>query len=204
MKDIPDNYYDLAIVDPPYGIGNKFCPEGDSGDYKKGTKNIKTNYNKDFKWNKSIPKQYYFDELKRISKRQIIWGANYYNCFNKNGGALVWYKNQGLKTQLSQCEIASLSWKKQVDYFELKKLNGFLRPIEYIHPCEKPIKLYEYQLINYAKPGWKIFDSHFGSLSIGIACHNLGFDLDACEIDKDYFEDGKKRLEWHKKQLRIF
>jgi len=202
MARYPDNHFDLAIVDPPYGIGN-FTPETDSGTYKKGFKQLKTKYDQDYKWNESTPNSDYFIELLRVSQRQIVWGANYFNCFTK-GGALVWYKNTGLTTQLSQCEIASLSWKKQVDYIQMNKLTGFLAPIEYIHPCEKPIKLYEWLLINYAKEGDKILDTHLGSGSIAIACHNLKFDLTACELDEDYFNDAIKRLDNHRAQIRMF
>jgi site-specific DNA-methyltransferase (adenine-specific) len=202
MSRYPDNYFDLAIVDPPYGIGN-FTIESDSGVYKKGTKKITTAYNQNYTWNNSIPHDSYFVELRRVSKNQIIWGANYYNVFNNLGGALVWYKNTGLTSQLSQCEIASLSWKKQVDYINLKKLTGFLAPITYIHPCEKPIKLYEWLLMKYAKEGDKILDTHLGSGSIAIACHNLGYDLTACELDTDYYNAAMKRLKQHQTQLRL-
>ena len=203
MKDKPDNYYDLAIVDPPYGIGN-FTPETDSGSYKKGTKKLTTAYDQNYGWNNSIPDEKYFNEVKRASSRQIIWGANYYNMFSTLGGALVWYKNQGLASQLSQCEIASLSWKKQVDYVHIKKLNGFLAPTKYIHPCEKPIKLYRWLLQNYAKEGDKILDTHGGSMSIAIACHTEGFDLDICELDEDYFNDAINRFKLNTIQQSMF
>jgi len=203
MARYEDNHFDLAIVDPPYGIGN-FTIEGDSGTYKKGTKKLTTVYDQNYTWNNSKPLNSYFVELQRVSKKRIIWGANYYNVFNNLGGALVWYKNTGLTSQLSQCEIASLSWKKQVDYIHLKKLTGFLAPITYIHPCEKPVKLYEWLLMNYAKEGDKILDTHLGSGSIAIACHNLGYDLTACELDTEYYNAAMKRLEQHKNQIRLF
>ena len=203
MKEFPDKYFDLAIVDPPYGIGN-FTPETDSGSYKKGTKKLKTAYDQDYKWNEKIPDKKYFSELYRISKRQIIWGANYYNSFSELGGCLVWYKNTGLKTQLSQCEIASLSWKRQVDYVDIMKLTGFLAPIKYIHPCEKPFKLYKWILRNYAKPDMKIIDTHVGSGNSIIAFLDFGCDWIGFEIDEDYHKAASERIEIHKKRPKPF
>ena len=196
MMECPDNMFDLAIVDPPYGIGN-FFRETDSGSYKKGTKKSNVIYNKKIDWNNKTPDKKYFIGLYRMSKNQIIWGANYYNCFSKKGGALIWYKNPGLVSQLSQCEIASLSWKKQIDYFYLQKKRGFLTKEKYIHPCEKPVDLYKWLLQNYAKPGWTIFDSHVGSGSSRIACYDLGFDFIGCELDKDYWQAQEERFQNH-------
>ena len=119
MAETPDKYYELAIVDPPYGVGT-FSRVSNSGAYKKPYEGNKVSYEyaSDSKWNNDIPSQEYFNELKRVSLRQIIWGANYYNCFDKLGGAVIWYKNPGLISQQSQAEIASLSWKKQVDFIQ--------------------------------------------------------------------------------------
>ena len=206
MGTIPDKFFDLAIVDPPYGIGG-FSRVSNSGSYKKPYKGnrVSYQYGSDNKWNNSIPNKDYFIELKRISNRQIIWGSNYYNSFSDLGGCLVWYKNPGLVSQLSQAELASLSWKKQIDFVYIKKLNGFINTnIEYIHPCEKPIALYKWLLKHYAKEGNKIFDSHLGSGSIAIACHDMGFSLVGTEIDFDYYTAAVKRFENHKKQLSIF
>lgn len=196
MKEYPDKYFDLAIVDPPYGIGN-FSRISNSGSYKKkyNYNDISYEYMSESKWNNKIPDKSYFKELERVSKRRIIWGANYYNCFSKLGGALIWYKNPGLESQQSQCEIASLSWKKQIDYIYLKKLNGFLAPIKYIHPCEKPIALYKWLLSKYAKEGDKILDSHAGSCSSVIAAIDMGYDIVAFEKDVDYYNAAKKRIE---------
>jgi len=198
IAEMPDNAFDLAIVDPPYGIGDFLMKTG-GGVYKPGTR-IKT---MPINWNDNIPPKIYFSELKRISKHQIIWGANYYNCFSANGGAVVWHKNIGHKNY-SQCEIASLSFQRKVDFFSYKKLTGFVSTEDYIHPCQKPVKLYEWLLKNYAKPGDKILDTHLGSGSIAIACHNLDFDLTGYEIDKDYYDAAVNRLEQHKRQLRLF
>ena len=210
MKGMGDDQYELAIVDPPYGIGT-FSRVSNSGSYKKPYEgnNISYKYGSDSKWNDSTPGCEYFRQLSRVSKKSVTWGANYYNCFSSLGGALIWYKNPGLISQQSQCEIASLSWKKQVDYVHIKKLNGFINTeITYIHPCEKPIKLYKFLLKNYGfnKDGTKrtIFDSHGGSLSIVIACIEMGFDIDCWEIDKDYYSAAKKRIENHVSQLNAF
>jgi site-specific DNA-methyltransferase (adenine-specific) len=197
MKDLPDKRYDLAIVDPPYGIGN-FSPTGGSA----GT-SCKGNH-WDIKWNDYIPESVYFAEISRISDKQIIWGANYYNCFF-NGGAVVWYKGK-INPVFSQCEIASLSFQKRVDYVHIDWQAGFSRKKEgeTIHPCQKPVALYKWLLTNYAKPGQTIFDSHVGSGSLRIACHELGFDFEGCEIDKDYWEAQEARYQNHIKQAELF
>jgi site-specific DNA-methyltransferase (adenine-specific) len=202
MATVPDKFFELAIVDPPYGVGT-FSRVSNSGSYKKPYEgnNVSYEFASDSKWNNNIPSELYFTELKRVSKRQIIWGANYYNCFSNLGGAVIWYKSPGLVSQQSQCEIASLSWKKQVDYIDMRKPNGFLAEIEYIHPCEKPINLYKWLLKNYAKEGDKIFDSHLGSGSIAIACHDYKFSLVGTELDKDYYDAACKRFKQHTTQL---
>jgi len=198
MKTFKDKQFDLAIVDPPYGIGN-FSPTGGSV----GTSCKGNEWN--IKWNNSIPEKMYFQELLRISTNQIIWGANYYNCFTKKGGAVVWDKGEA-NPIFSRCEIASLSFQKRVDYIFINWQSGFYRKrIEkVIHPCQKPVALYKWLLHNYAKEGDKILDTHFGSLSIGIACNDMGFELTAIELDKNYYEAGKKRLIEHQRQLTIF
>ena len=198
LKIYGDNYFDMAIVDPPYGIGDTFI--GFSSGAKKGKLE---RVHKEMKWDDNIPSEEYFAELKRVSKKQIIWGANYFNSFNNEGGALVWYKNRGGNT-LSQCEIASVSGQKKVDYVAIQILTGFVADEERIHPTQKPIKLYEWLLMNYAKEGDKILDTHGGSGSICIACHNLGFDLDWMEIDKEYFDQAVQRFNIHKSQQRLF
>jgi len=190
MARYEDNHFNLAIVDPPYGIGN----------WVQTTGNVR---GKAIEWNDDIPTKNYFDELKRVSKEQIIWGANYYNCFNNKGGAIVWNKQVPRDSNMSVCEIASYSRLKRVDYVHIKWQN--INRNEYtIHPCQKPTKLYEWLLMNYAKQGDKILDTHLGSGSLAIACHNLGFDLTACELDEDYFNAACKRIEHHTKQLRMF
>jgi len=196
MKGCKDGEFDLAITDPPYGIGDFEMKT--SGGIVKGKCEAMP-----VEWNCSIPDEMYFRELKRISKKQFIWGANYYNCFSKNGGAYIWYKNIGHKS-LSQCEIASVSWKKNVGYYAFKKLTGFVATEKYIHPCQKPVELYKDILKNYAKPGDKILDTHSGSGSLRIACYDLGFDLVSCELDPDYYRDNEKRFQNHIKQKELF
>jgi len=149
MKEMSDNQFDLAIVDPPYGIGNFVQQTGN----KRGKK---------VNWNDKIPNTEYFTELERVSKEQIIWGANYYNCFNNKGGAIIWNKGVKRETNFSVCEIASYSRLKRVDYIEIKWQN-LNRDEKTIHPCQKPVKLYEWLLMNYAKEGDKILDTHLGS-----------------------------------------
>lgn len=204
LSQIPDKYYSLCICDPPYGIGNFNMKNG-------GSKTKKINRAKegtylDVKWNNNIPQRNYFTELKRVSVNQIIWGANYYNCFSENGAAIVWYKKIG-HPNLSDCEIASVSFNKKVDFVHIDWQSGFSRVQRegaVIHPCQKPVKLYEWLLKNYAKPGDRILDTHLGSGSIAIACHNMGYSLDGYEIDKDYYEAAVKRLEDHKRQGLLF
>lgn len=190
MARYDNNYFDLAIVDPPYGIGNWVQQTGN----KRGKK---------VNWNNNTPHKKYFKELKRVSKEQIIWGANYFNCFNNKGGSIVWNKGVKRETNFSVCEIASYSRLKRVDYVYIKWQN--LNRIETtIHPCQKPTSLYEWLLINYAKEGDKILDTHLGSGSLAIACHNLGYHLTACELDTEYYNASIKRIEQHKQQLKIF
>ena len=190
LRDTPDKFYDLAIVDPPYGIGN-WIPSNN--------KNPKT-----VNWNDKIPDKSYFIELKRVSKERIIWGANYYNCFNENGGAIIWDKRIA-NPNFSRCEIASYSRLKKVDYIliEWHPTHVFNKGIKTIHQCQKPVDLYKWLLTKYAKQGDKILDTHLGSGSIAIACYDLGFDLTGYEIDKDYFEAMTKRFEKHKQQLTL-
>lgn len=189
MKKMPDKSYELAIVDPPYGIGD-FVFSHRKYKYEKCN------------WNESIPNKTYFSELIRISKEQIIWGATYYNCF-LTGGAIVWDKGNP-HPSMSRCEIASYSGQRKIDYYKLDWFGFNCKDRFGIHPCEKPVKLYEYLLINYAKTGDKILDTHLGSGSIAIACYNTGFNLTGFELDKKYYEAAVKRLEEHKKQGSLF
>ena len=197
LKRYADNHFDLAIVDPPYGIGDTFI--GFSSGAKKGKLE---RVHKEMKWDDNIPSEEYFAELKRVSKKQIIWGANYFNSFC-DGGALVWYKNRGGNT-LSQCEIASVSGQKKVDYVAIQILTGFVADEERIHPTQKPIKLYDWILKNYATEGMKILDTHLGSGSSRIAAYKGGFNFVGFEIDQEYYEKQEKRFKDFVSQLRMF
>ena len=196
MSRYEDNHFDLAIVDPPYGIGISGQKE-----QKKGKKSDRK-YHKEKDWDNEIPNKEYFKQLFRVSKNQIIWGANYFvEHLNKGTkGWVVWDKAQYGLT-MSDCELAYSSFQKPTRVYI--KNRAVLISQNTIHPTEKPIKLYEWLLMNYAKEGDKILDTHLGSGSIAIACHNLGYDLTACELDKEYYEASMKRLNEHTSQLRI-
>jgi len=192
MSRYEDKYFDLAIVDPPYGI------DITNSGWVKSNKNIKTNNN----WDNETPNKKYFEELKRVSKNQIIWGGNYFlDNLNNTRCFLIWDKQIGECTSFASSELAWTSFDKSTKTF-------YEHPAKYgkdkIHPTQKPIKLYEWTLINYAEEGDKILDTHLGSGSITIACHNLGFDLTACELDKDYYDAAMKRLKQHQAQLTMF
>ena len=187
MARYDDNHFDLAIVDPPFGIGN-FVQTNNRGDK--------------VEWNESSPSEEYFTELKRVSKNRIIFGANYFNCFEEKGGAIVWIKNQPMPN-FSKCVIASCSFHKKTELYTQTWTNFKAKDRVGIHPCEMPVSIYEWILMNYAKDGDKILDTHLGSGSIAIACHNLGFDLTACELDKEYYDKAMKRIKQHQSQLRL-
>ena len=201
MAGLPDKAFDLAIVDPPYFDGPQ------KKGYYKGTKQIcDVGDYKDLKETWNIPDQKYIDELIRVSKNQIIWGINYFQT-NLFGGAIVWVKGeQG--SPFSMADIAYQSFYNRIDLFKYI-WSGFWQEAgkereSRIHPTQKPVALYKWLLTNYAKQGDKILDTHLGSGSIAIACHDYGFDLVGCELDKDYFEAAKKRLENHQKQQKLF
>jgi site-specific DNA-methyltransferase (adenine-specific) len=200
MARYPDNHFELAIVDPPYGGNDAIGLKDNKKQGKQASK--RTNYNV---FKNTAPTPEYFKELNRVSKNQIIWGVNFYNNFDLSGGRLVWDKKG---TAFGRAEMAYLSMTKSVNICEII-WNGMIQhdmknKEDRIHPTQKPVKLYEWLLINYAKEGDKILDTHLGSGSIAIACHNLGFDLTACELDKDYCEASLKRLKQHQAQLTMF
>lgn len=198
MKRYPDKYFDLAIVDPPYGIG----AENHAGNKKNGWKQWdKKN------WDNSIPNKEYFNELKRVSKNQIIWGGNYFaNLLDNSQCWIFWDKGQR-DFSLADGELAWTSFKKSIRVFDMPRASAMQDANNKggkIHPTQKPVKLYEWLLMNYAKEGDKILDTHLGSGSIAIACHNLGFDLTACELDTEYYNNSLKRLKQHQAQLQMF
>ena len=204
MARYEDNHFDLAIIDPPYGIGES------SNDNKSRSKLAKSKNYGYKNWDDNIPTKEYFKELKRISKNQIIWGANHFieNISDANSSCwIVWNKQNG-ENDFADCELAYSSFKNAVRKIDLR-WHGMLQhdmknKETRIHPTQKPVKLYEWLLHNYAKEGDKILDTHLGSGSIAIACHNYKFDLTACELDKDYYESAIKRLKEHQTQLTIF
>ncbi len=185
MARYEDNHFDLAIVDPPYGIGISKNP-------------VRQQHNKK-QWDNAIPKEKYFNELIRVSKNQIIWGGNYFDL-PPTQGFFIWDKKQPHDFSLAMCEYAWSSIQKPAKMWSL----SVLKEKGKIHPTQKPVELYEWLLINNAKEGDKILDTHLGSGSIAIACHNLGFDLTACELDKEYYNSAIKRINQHKAQIRMF
>jgi len=205
MASLPDKAFDLAIVDPPYGIGwdgeKAGMAENSSAKWKAPP--TANRYVKK-EWDKGAPPMEYFDELRRVSREQIIWGGNYFPL-PPTGGWVVWKKGTAEGMSLSDAELAWTNASNNVKVVELLWA-GFRRceAADRIHPTQKPVALYRWLLQNYAKPGDTILDTHGGSMSIAIACDIEGFDLDLCELDRDYFEAGKKRLEQHRSQPRMF
>jgi len=189
MARYEDNHFDLAIVDPPYGLGKSVVNSG--GRFKKYQ-------NKNGNWDMEIPTDEYFEELFRISKEQIIFGGNYFDL-PKNKCFIIWDKKQPQGISFAMAEYAWASFNKVAQIFSSRSQGQEQR----FHPTQKPVKLYEWLLINYAKEGDKILDTHLGSGSIALACHNLKFDLTACELDTEYFNAAMKRLKEHQQQLRI-
>jgi site-specific DNA-methyltransferase (adenine-specific) len=188
MARYPDKYFDLAIVDPPYGIGY-------SG--RDGQKTIK--YDNSKQWDNETPTQLYFNELFRVSKNQIIWGANYFTeFFNLGKGIICWFKHQN--GNFSEWELAYTSQGNAKLFDRSYQQDQYNK----IHPTQKPVALYKWLLDKYAKPTDKILDTHLGSGSIAIACHDYGFDLTACELDKEYFDKAMQRITNHTNQLNLF
>ena len=195
LKEMQDNEFDLAIVDPPYGIDIA-------------------------KWDKKElkPTKEYFKELFRVSKNQIIWGGNYFtNNLIETRSWLVWDKyfvKTGFSKNIDEFELAWTSFNnkaKILRYTSVGNTSGFDKNIKVdynykgkIHPTQKPVKLYEWLLMNYANEGDKILDTHLGSGSIAIACHNLGYDLEGYELDKEYYDNALKRIKQHQAQTTLF
>ncbi len=201
MREYPDNYFDLAIVDPPYFsdyqkqnyTGSDFSTTG----IKRQTAKIK---------NWEIPNEVYFSELRRVSTNQIVWGVNYYAKHIPDFGRIVWDKKNDTST-FSKAEIASHSFGLRVDMFRYE-WNGMLQEDmknkeKRIHPTQKPVALYDWILANYAKEGDKILDTHMGSGSIAISCHYRKHQLTACELDPDYYAAALKRIEKETSQLTL-
>jgi site-specific DNA-methyltransferase (adenine-specific) len=185
MSKMEDNAYDLAIVDPPYGIGissNSFRQKHKKCD-----------------WDSAIPTDQYFKQVQRVSKNQIIWGGNYFDL-SPSQGFLIWDKKQPHNFSSAMCEMAWMSFQKPAKIFRMHIVTAESNKI---HPTQKPVALYKWLLKNYANEGDKILDTHLGSGSIAIACYDGGFSLDAWEIDEEYYTLALNRFNTHKKQLRL-
>lgn len=201
MKDIPDKYFELAIVDPPYFDGPQ------KSNYYAGTKQkTAVGQYKDLSKSWELPEKKYFDELIRISQNQIIWGINYFDV-SMPGGRIVWIKGVE-KSPFSMCDIAYQSFYNRIDMFKYL-WSGFWQEEmknkeQRIHPTQKPIALYRWLLQNYAKPGDKIIDTHSGSGSLACACHLEKFDFLAIEKDEDYYKSSCERLEELRSQGVLF
>ena len=193
MERYEDNHFDLAIVDPPYGININVSMGRRKGDKK-------SDYHKFAGNDSSIPSAEYFIELKRVSKEQIIWGGNYMiEHLTPSPCWLLWDKGFSEDVTFAQFEMAWTSFKSSA-----KKYDKHPNQLNRIHPTQKPTSLYEWIIMRYAKEGDKILDTHLGSGSIAIACHNLKYDLTACELDKEYYNAAMERIERHKQQLTMF
>lgn len=192
MRGLPDKAFDLAIVDPPYGIN--------AGNVTYGKRKEK-HEKKD--WDLKIPSDSYFSELARVSEKQIIWGGNYFPL-PLTGGWLFWDKDRGKETTFSDGELAWTSFLNTLKK-ALIRYDGFIgMDIERIHPTQKPIKLYQWLLENYAKPGQKILDTHLGSGSSAIAAYYFGVDFVGCELDEDYYNAACKRFKEATAQISVF
>lgn len=203
MERYPNKYFDIAIVDPPYGIDINNQSQGKGGGVAK-----KIDYTK-YDWDKQAPDKAYFDELMRVSKNQIIWGANHFiekipinsSCW------IVWDKENG-ETDFADCELAWTSFKTAVRKFKWKWAGMLQQNMankqQRIHPTEKPIQLYQWLLQKYAKEGDLILDTHLGSASIAIACHRENYSLVGCELVKEYYDKGLKRLQNEQAQTVLF
>ena len=188
MKGLEDNAFDLAIVDPPYGID--INSSGRLGHYG----------GKGKRWDDATPEQEYFDEVERVSKDRIIWGANYFamkptRCF------LIWDKQQPEGVSFASCEYAWTSFDKSAKTYYQRPQNA---DVERIHPTQKPIKLYEWLLANYATRDMRILDTHLGSGSSAIAAHYFGCDFVGCEIDADYYQAARQRFDRETAQVAMF
>ena len=192
MARYPDKHFDLAIVDPPYGIGM------DGGQV--GYKGFNVFEKKD--WDSKTPDAHYFNALGRVSKNQIIWGGNYFELMPTRC-VLVWDKGEGFYNRTyAEVEVAWTSFDRNAKIFKHDPLaHGDYRGK--IHPTQKPVALYKWLLTNYAKPGDLILDTHVGSASSLIACHDLGFDAVGFELDPDYYQASLERLQKHQRQIRF-
>ena len=192
MAQFPDKFFELCIVDPPYGIGINMNQGRRKGDTIKHAK-------KD--WDKEAPTEAYWAELQRVSVHQIVWGANNFSWIPPHNGWVVWDKDITGDVPFSKAELAYNSAISTVDMVRIRAQTGDETYTNKIHPTQKPVKLYRFLLQHYAKPGDKILDTHVGSASSLIACHEKGFQYVGFELDPDYFAAATKRLERAKAQV---
>lgn len=199
MARYPDNYFELAIVDPPYGLGDRLSKGGAKG--KMGTL-TKLADDKVVNWDNETPKKNYFDELFRVSKYQIIWGCNYFlDYLSKTDGLIIWDKMNGTNPMAD----AELAWQNIKGTTRIFRWHHFSKGGSIkIHPTQKPVALYKWLLHKYAKEGDKILDTHLGSGSIALACHDYGFELTACELDTEYYDKAIQRIKQHISQQKLF
>jgi len=185
MREFPDKHFDLAIVDPPYGLGISGNPVRQAHEVKQ--------------WDDAVPSAGYFQELRRVSVNQIIWGGNYFDL-PPSQGFIIWDKGQPEDFSLAMCEYAWMSFQSPAKMFRRSALadNGK------IHPTQKPAALYRWLLAKYAKLGDTILDTHCGSGSIAIACHYAGHHLTACELDADYYKSACERIDRETRQQTLF
>ena len=198
MASLPDKAFDLAVVDPPYGEGDiaAHTPRA------KGT--TKNKIHAATTWNNEAPNAEYFKELFRVSDNQIIWGANHYPEHLKSSrGWIFWDKLYENTFNFSAGELAFTSFDEILKMVRMSQRWIPNTPLN-IHPTQKPVKLYEWLLTNYAKPGHRILDTHGGSMSLAIACNNLGFESVTCELDEDYYKSAVERVENARRQERMF
>lgn len=191
MRGCADKQFDLAIVDPPYGLERFKAKDGGN------SKKIRSFGDKDKNWNNIKPLDEYWQELFRISTYQIVWGANNFEL-PPSEYFIIWDKEQKMPS-FAQCEQAWTNIRIPAKIYRKRSIDP-----DRIHPTQKPVDLYKWLLDTYAKPNYKILDTHLGSGSVGIACWDMGFDLTACEIDTEYFEKASKRIDFHKRQLTLF
>jgi len=207
MRGLPDKAFDLAIVDPPFNLSAASKCWFGSDVSNTGVKRTTTEKFKE--WDSKAPDSEYMAELRRVSRNQIVWGANHFiEAINMRSPCWIVWDKENQSSSFADCELAWTSFKTSVRIFRFMwngMLQGDMKNKEArIHPTQKPVALYRWLLKNYAKPGQRILDTHGGSMSIAIACDIEGYDLTLCELDRDYFEAGKKRLEQHQQQPRMF
>ena len=191
LKRTPDKFYDLAICDPPYGIER----------FKKGGSHVNKHGSEKGHWNNTKPTNEYFEELFRVSKNQIIWGANNFELPTSEY-FIIWQKSNAEDFSFSMCEMAWTNCKVPAKIF--KHYHVQTQDKNKIHPTQKPVELYKWLLDKYAKQGDKILDTHGGSCSLAIACHDYGYELTCCELDVDYYNKAVERIKNYVSQLKLF